>query len=78
MTLDATLHGEISKVEPIDVFLGEDAADGLEIVGDFEWGDAVGAGGEGLVAIPFAALVALQLIPATGIVHDSLSERKGS
>ena len=33
-----------------DGFAGEDAADGFEVVGDFERGEAVGAGGEGLVA----------------------------
>jgi hypothetical protein len=27
-----------------------------------------------LIAEPLAALVALQLIPATGIIHDALSE----
>jgi hypothetical protein len=30
-----------------------------------------------LVAEPLVALVALQLIPATGIVHGALSEGKG-
>ena len=31
-----------------------------------------------MVAEPIASLVALQLIPATGIVHEALSEGKGS
>jgi hypothetical protein len=31
-----------------------------------------------LVAKSLAALVALQLVPATGVVHDALSEGKGS
>jgi hypothetical protein len=81
--LEAVGDGEESGVAPDvcgtggDVFFGEDAADGFEVVGDFERGEAVWAGGEGLVAVPFTALVALQLIPATGIVHDALSERKG-
>jgi hypothetical protein len=81
--LEAVGDGEERGVTPDvggagrDVFLGEDAADGFEVIDDFEGGEAVGAGGEGLVAEPLAALVALQLIPATGIIHDALSEGKG-
>ena len=56
--LEAFGDGEESGVAPDvggaggDVFLGEDAADGFEVVGDFEGGETVGAGGEGLVAEP--------------------------
>ena len=45
-----------------DGLAGEDAADGFEVVGDLERGEAVGAGGERLVAEALAALVALQLV----------------
>ena len=63
--LEAFGDGEESGVAPDvggaggDVFQGEDAAGCFEVVGDFEGGEAVGAGGEGLVAEPLAALVAL-------------------
>ena len=57
-----------------DVFFGEDAANGVEVVAEFEGIEAVGARGEGLVAVSLAALIALQLIAATGIIHDALSE----
>ena len=56
-----------------DVLAGEVAAGGFEVVGDFEGGQAVGAGGERLVAEALAALVALQLIRlSTGIIHCTL------
>ena len=56
-----------------DVFAGEVAAGGFEVVGDFEGSQAVGAGGEGLVAEALAALVAVQLdTRRTGIIHCTL------
>ncbi len=80
--LEAFGDGEQSGVAPDvgraggDVFLGEDAADGFEVIGDFEGVETVGAGGEGLIAKSLATLVALQLVPATGVVHQTLSEGK--
>ncbi len=56
--LEAVGDGEERGVAPDvswaggDVFAGEDAADGFEVVDDFEGGEAIGAGGEGLVAVP--------------------------
>ena len=82
--LEAFGDGEESGVTPdigragCDVFSGEDAAGGFEVIGDLEGGEAVGACGERLVAKSLAALVALQLVPATGVVLDALSEGKGS
>src|SRR5260370_35714878 len=53
-----------------DGFAGEDAAHSLQVVGDFQGGETVGTGGEGLVAKELATLIALQFVPATGIVHS--------
>ena len=66
--LEAVRDGQKSGVAPDaggacgDGFAGEDAARGFQIVGHFERGQAIGAGGERLVAKPLSALVALQLI----------------
>jgi len=46
-------------------------------IGDLKGIEAVRAGREGLVAEPLSAFVALQLVPATGVVHRALSEGKG-
>ena len=67
--LEAVGNGEQRGVAPDvggaggDGLAGEDAASGFQVVGDFERSQAVGAGGEGLVAETLAALVALQLVP---------------
>ena len=45
-------------------------------IGDLKGIEAVRAGREGLVAKPLSAFVALQLVPATEIIHDALSEGK--
>src|SRR5260370_33061187 len=59
-----------------DRLAGEDTAYSLKIVGNLEGDHAVRAAPPRLVAVPFATLIALQLIPRIGIVHYALSEGK--
>ena len=58
-------------------FAGELAAGGVEVVGDLKRCEAIGASREGAVAVAFAALIALQLVRNTGILHLLSLSRRG-